>query len=152
MFYLRENVLINRKSITFISCFFILVFNYSFGNHAFKKKIKTVCSSYRVSVDASSMDFDNELFSLNLESNRNNFEMVMLVGFASAGQAVSHQINLGLSNAYTPNEITVRVNVPASKGETMVFEATCSSDIAMELAAGTLDSSDFMQKIDLQTS
>ena len=84
--------------------------------------------------------------------NRNNFEMVMLVGFASAGQAVSHQINLGLSNAYTPNEITVRVNVPASKGETMVFEATCSSDIARELAAGTLDSSDFMQKINLQTS
>ena len=55
-------------------------------------------------------------------------------------------------DAYTPNEITIRVNVPASKGETMVFEATCSSGIAMELAAGTLDSSDFMQKIDLQTS
>ena len=34
----------------------------------------------------------------------------------------------------------------------MVFEATCSSDIAIELAAGTLDSSEFMQKIDLVTS
>ena len=76
----------------------------------------------------------------------------MLVGFASAGQAVFHQNSLGLSNAYVPKEITVRVNVPSSKGETMVFEATCSSDIAVELAAGTLDSSDFMQKIDLQTS
>ena len=144
--------MINRKSITFISCFFILVFNYSFGNYAFKKKIKTVCSSYRVSVDATSMDFDNDLFSLTLESNRNNFEMVMLVGFASAGQAVSHQNSLGLSNAYVPKEISVRVNVPAPKGETMVFEATCSSDIAIELAAGTLDSSEFMQKIDLVTS
>ena len=144
--------MINKKSITIILCFFVFVFNYSFANYAFKKKIKTVCSSYRISVDPSSMGFDNELFSLTLESNRNNFEMVMLVGFASAGQAVSHQINLGLSNAYTPNEITVRVNVPASKGEIMIFEATCSSDIAMELAAGTLDSSDFMQKIDLQTS
>ena len=50
------------------------------------------------------MDFNNELFSLTLESNRNNFEMVMLVGFASAGQAVTHQKNLGLSNAYTPDE------------------------------------------------
>ena len=114
--------MINRKSITFISCIFILVFNYSFGNYAFKKKIKTVCASYRVSVDATSMDFDNDLFSLTLESNRNNFEMVMLVGFASAGQAVSHQINLGLSNAYTPNQITIRVNVPASRGETMVLK------------------------------
>ena len=144
--------MINRKSITFISCIFILVFNYSFGNYAFKKKIKTVCSSYRVSVDASSMDFDNNLFSLTLESNRNNFEMVMLVGFASAGQAVSHQNSLGLSNAYVPKEISIRVNVPASKGETMVFEAKCSSDDAIQLAAGTLDSSEFMQKIDLQTS
>ena len=131
---------------------FTIALNFAFANYAFKKKIKSVCSSYRVSVNASAMDFDSDLFSLTLESNRNNFEMVMLVGFASAGQAVSHQINLGLSNAYTPNEITIRVNVPASKGETMVFEATCSSDIAMELAAGTLDSSDFMQKIDLQTS
>ena len=131
---------------------FTIAVNFAFANYAFKKKIKSVCSSYRVSVNASAMDFDSDLFSLTLESNRNNFEMVMLVGFASAGQAVSHQINLGLSNAYTPNEITIRVNVPASKGETMVFEATCSSDIAMELAAGTLDSSDFMQKIDLQTS
>ena len=144
--------MINKKSITIILCFFIFVFNYSFGNYAFKKKIKTVCSSYRVSVDASSMDFDNNLFSLTLESNRNNFEMVMLVGFASAGQAVSHQNSLGLSNAYVPKEISIRVNVPASKGETMVFEAKCSSDDAIQLAAGTLDSSEFMQKIDLQTS
>ncbi len=143
--------MINKRSIAFICCLSILAMNYAFANYAFKKKIKTVCSSYRVSVDASAMDFGNNLFSLTLESNRNNFEMVMLVGFASAGQAVSHQNSLGLSNAYAPKEISVRVNVPASKGETMVFEATCSSDIAIELAAGTLDSSEFMQKIDLVT-
>ena len=144
--------MINKRSIAFICCLIILAMNYAFANYAFKKKIKTVCSSYRVSVDASAMDFGNNLFSLTLESNRNNFEMVMLVGFASAGQAVSHQNSLGISNAYVPKEISVRVNVPASKGETMVFEATCSSDIAIELAAGTLDSSEFMQKIDLVTS
>ncbi len=129
-----------------------MALNNTFANYAFKKKIKSVCSSYRVSVDASSMDFGNDLFSLTLESNRNNFEMVMLVGFASAGQAVSHQNSLGLSNAYVPKEISIRVNVPASKGETMVFEATCSSDIAIELASGTLDASEFMQKIELVTS
>ena len=144
--------MINKRSIAFICCLSILAMNYAFANYAFKKKIKTVCSSYRVSVDASAMDFGNNLFSLTLESNRNNFEMVMLVGFASAGQAVSHQNSLGLSNAYVPKEISVRVNVPASKGETMVFEATCSSDIAINLAAGTLDSSEFMQKINLVTS
>ena len=122
------------------------------ANYAFKKKIKSVCSSYRVSVNTSSMDLDTDLFSLNLESNRNNFEMVLLVGFASAGQAVSHQKSLGLSNSYIPNEIMVKVNVPASKGETMIFEAVCNSEMAIQLAAGTLDSSDFMQKINLVTS
>lgn len=140
------------KYISILTCLSFLVFNYASANYAFKKKIKSVCSSYRVSVNASSMDFDSNLFSLTLESNRNNFEMVMLVGFASAGQAVSHQNSLGLSNAYVPQEISIRVNVPSSKGETMVFEATCSSSDAIQLAAGTLDSSEFMQKIDLQTS
>ena len=140
------------KYISILTCLSFLVFNYASANYAFKKKIKSVCSSYRVSVNASSMDFDSNLFSLTLESNRNNFEMVMLVGFASAGQAVSHQNSLGLSNAYVPPEISIRVNVPSSKGETMVFEATCSSNDAIQLAAGTLDSSEFMQKIDLQTS
>ena len=140
------------KYISILTCLSFLVFNYASANYAFKKKIKSVCSSYRVSVNASSMDFDSNLFSLTLESNRNNFEMVMLVGFASAGQAVSHQNSLGLSNAYVPQEISIRVNVPSSKGETMVFEATCSSKDAIQLAAGTLDSSEFMQKIDLQTS
>jgi len=140
------------KYISILTCFSFLVFDYASANYAFKKKIKSVCSSYRVSVNASSMDFDSNLFSLTLESNRNNFEMVMLVGFASAGQAVSHQNSLGLSNAYVPKEISIRVNVPSSKGETMVFEATCLSNDAIQLAAGTLDSSEFMQKIDLQTS
>ncbi len=144
--------MLNKKTVIFLCCLSILALNNTFANYAFKKKIKSVCSSYRVSVDASSMDFGNDLFSLTLESNRNNFEMVMLVGFASAGQAVSHQNSLGLSNAYVPKEISIRVNVPASKGETMVFEATCSSDIAIELASGTLDASEFMQKIDLVTS
>ena len=144
--------MLNKKTVIFLCCLSILALNNTFANYAFKKKIKSVCSSYRVSVDASSMDFGNDLFSLTLESNRNNFEMVMLVGFASAGQAVSHQNSLGLSNAYVPKEISIRVNVQASKGETMVFEATCSSDIAIELASGTLDASEFMQKIDLVTS
>ena len=147
-----EKLLLNNKRISFYCIILLLMVNSVHANYAFKKKIKSVCSSYRVSVNTSSMDLDTDLFSLMLESNRNNFEMVLLVGFASAGQAVSHQKSLGLSNSYIPNEIMVKVNVPASKGETMIFEAVCSSEMAMQLAAGTLDSSDFMQKINLVTS
>ena len=147
-----EKLLLNNKRISFYCIILLLMVNSVHANYAFKKKIKSVCSSYRVSVNTSSMDLDTDLFSLNLESNRNNFEMVLLVGFASAGQAVSHQKSLGLSNSYVPNEIMIKVNVPASKGETMIFEAICSSEMAIQLAAGTLDSSDFMQKINLVTS
>ena len=147
-----EKLLLNNKRISFYCIILLLMVNSVHANYAFKKKIKSVCSSYRVSVNTSSMDLDTDLFSLNLESNRNNFEMVLLVGFASAGQAISHQKSLGLSNSYIPNEIMVKVNVPSSKGETMIFEAVCSSEMAMQLAAGTLDSSDFMQKINLVTS
>ena len=147
------NRTMQSKRILFFTLFVIFfTVDGLFANYAFKKKVKHVCKSYRISVESSQLSLDNDDFSITLQSNRNNFEMVMLVGFASAGQAVTHQNNLGLSNAYVPKEITVRVNVPASKGETMVFEATCSSDIAIDLAAGTLDSSEFMQKIDLQTS
>ena len=149
---MKKNTRSIMKFISILACASILTFNYALANYAFKKKIKSVCSSYRVSVNASAMDLDSDKFSLTLESNRNNFEMVMLVGFASAGQAISHQNSLGLSKAYVPKEIAIRVNVPSSKGETMVFEANCSSDDAIQLAAGTLDSSEFMQKIDLQTS
>ena len=120
---MKKNIRSTMNFISILACASILTFNYALANYAFKKKIKSVCSSYRVSVNASAMDFDSDLFSLTLESNRNNFEMVMLVGFASAGQAISHQNSLGLSNAYVPKEIAIRVNVPSSKGETMVFEA-----------------------------
>ena len=52
---------------------------------------------------------------MQMQSGRNNFEMYMLVGFASAGQAIAHQKQMGLSNAYTPNKIRVSVAVPISK-------------------------------------
>ena len=97
------------KLISILACASILTFNYALANYAFKKKIKSVCSSYRVSVNASAMDFNSDLFSLTLESNRNNFEMVMLVGFASAGQAISHQNSLGclLYTSPSPRDATL---------------------------------------------
>ena len=62
-----------------------------FGNYAFKKKVKSVCKSYRISVESSQLSLNRDEYSINMESGRNNFEMFMLVGFASAGQAIAHQ-------------------------------------------------------------
>jgi len=127
--------------------FIILMVHSLHANYAFKKKVKAVCSSYRVDVQSSQFLLEPNQFTISLESGRNNFEMFMLVGFASAGQAISHQKQMNLSNSYTPSEITVSVAVPISKGEFNTFIASCKSEDAISLANGILDSSVFMQNI-----
>ena len=117
------------------------------ANYAFKKKVKDVCKSYRISLEPSQLSLNENAVEISLESGRNNFEMFMLVGFASAGQAIVHQKDMGLSNAYIPNTVVVSVSVPISKGDFNTFIADCSSDMAISLADGRMDSSEFMQEI-----
>ena len=136
------------KRILFI-VLFALIFSADglFGNYAFKKKVKTVCKSYRIPVESSQLSLDMDEFSITMESGRNNFEMFMLVGFASAGQAITHQKQMGLANAYMPGTVRVSVAVPISKGDFNTFMANCSADMAISLADGRMDSSEFMQEI-----
>ena len=136
------------KRILFI-VLFALILNADglFGNYAFKKKVKTVCKSYRIPVESSQLSLDMDEFSITMESGRNNFEMFMLVGFASAGQAITHQKQMGLANAYTPGTVRVSVAVPISKDDFNTFVANCSADMAISLADGRMDSSEFMQEI-----
>ena len=117
------------------------------ANYAFKKKVKDVCKSYRISMESNQLELEADIVSISMKSGRNNFEMFMLVGFASAGQAIAHQKQMGLSNAYIPGMIRVSVDVPVSKGEFNTFMATCNSDTAISLADGRIDSSEFMQEI-----
>ena len=105
------------------------------NNYAFKKKVKDVCKSYRISLESSQLSLNENEVEISLESGRNNFEMFMLVGFASAGQAIAHQKEMGLSNAYIPNTVVVSVSVPISKaGDFNTFIADCPSDMAISLA------------------
>ena len=136
----------NRITVILISALLLNVGGL-FGNYAFKKKVKDVCKSYRISMNSSQLELEDDEVSLNMESGRNNFEMFMLVGFASAGQAIAHQKQMGLSNAYTPSTVRVIVEVPASKGNFNQFVAVCSSKMAISLADGGMDSSDFMQEV-----
>ena len=129
--------------------FFILLLNANvlMGNYAFKKKVKEVCKSYRIKIESSQLNLGESDVEINLESGRNNFEMYMLVGFASAGQAIAHQIEMALSNSYTPKTVSLNVVVPSSKDEYTTFSAQCSSEMAISLADGRMDSSEFMQEI-----
>ena len=118
-----------------------------FGNYAFKKKVKEVCKSYRIPIESSQLELGKSEITIIMESGRNNFEMYMLVGFASAGQAIAHQKEMNLSNAYIPLIISLNVAVPASRDEFNTFSASCSSEMAISLADGRMDSSEFMQEI-----
>ena len=137
----------SKPILLFIICLFITNAAPLYGNYAFKKKVKNVCKSYRITVETSQLSLDKNEFSISLESGRNNFEMFMLVGFASAGHAISHQKEMGLANAYTPGNVQVSVAVPASKGEYNSFVANCTAEMAISLADGRMDSSEFMQEV-----
>ena len=142
----------NRISFLLISAIFLNIGSL-YGNYAFKKKVKDVCKSYRIPMESSQLTLDDDEVLLNMESGRNNFEMFMLVGFASAGQAIAHQDQMvkneliNSTKAYLPGSVRVIVAVPISKGDFNQFVAVCSSEMAISLADGDMDSSDFMQEI-----
>ena len=98
-------------------------------------------------MESSQLNLGKSEITITMESGRNNFEMYMLVGFASAGQAIAHQKEMNLSNAYIPLIISLNVAVPASRDEFNTFSASCSSEMAISLADGRMDSSEFMQEI-----
>ena len=125
----------------------ILLSSTLLGNYAFKKKVKEVCKSYRIPIESSQLSLGDSEIIITMESGRNNFEMYMLVGFASAGQAIAHQKEMNLSNAYIPLMVSLNVAVPASRDEYNTFSASCSSEMAISLADGRMDSSEFMQEI-----
>ena len=122
------------------------------ANYAFYRKVTNTCKSYRIEVKADDMDLnlENNDFSINLISRRNNFEMIMLIGFASAGQAIIHQRHLQetINNyeAIVPDKVNVGVTVPVGRNNT-IFSAEASSAMVQKLADGTVDTADFMRKI-----
>ena len=122
------------------------------ANYAFYRKVTNTCKSYRIEVKADDMDLnlENNDFSINLISRRNNFEMIMLIGFASAGQAIIHQRHLQetINNyeAIVPDKVNVVVTVPVGRNNT-IFSAEASSAMVQKLADGTVNTADFMRKI-----
>ena len=122
------------------------------ANYAFYRKVTNTCKSYRIEVKADDMDLnlENNDFSINLISRRNKFEMIMLIGFASAGQAIIHQRHLQetINNyeAIVPDKVNVVVTVPVGRNNT-IFSAEASSAMVQKLADGTVDTADFMRKI-----
>ena len=123
-----------------------------FANYAFYRQVTSTCKSYHVEVSSGEMALstDKNNFAINLTSRRNNFEMIMLVGFAAAGKAIIHQKHLqGTISNYNPvipGQVNVVVTVPMGRDKT-IFSAEADAILVQELADGSLDSADFMRKI-----
>ena len=89
-------------------------------------------------------------FTIEMESLRNNFEMVMLVGFISVGQAIKHQESFAKKkpgyNALVPGNTEVTVMIPVSRQSTIIT-AKATADQIRQLSDGKVDTAGFMRLI-----
>ena len=126
-----------------------------FANYAFYRKVSNTCKYYRVTVDEKKMALTKKpngsySFSLEMESARNNFEMVMLVGFISVGQAMSHQEAFAKKKSgyvpVIPGNTEVTVTIPVSRQNTII-SARATADQVRQLTDGKVDTAGFMRLI-----
>ena len=121
-----------------------------FGNYAFYSKVRNTCSFYRLEVKQEDMRLTDEEFTLTLNSKRNNFERVILIGFASVGKAMEHQRSLKeagkLEQTLIPAHVTIIVNVPVTR-DNLIVSASASTELIEKLSAGKIETSQFMQEI-----
>lgn len=125
------------------------------ANYAFYRIVTNTCKSYRIETQEGEMYFGRkevtkDKFYLSVKSNRNNFEMALIVAFVSVGQAVKHQrymVKKGLiEKSAEPKTIHVTVNVPVSR-DNMVISASATAEQTVQLTDGKIDSAEFMRLI-----
>tara|TARA_B100000809_G_scaffold183726_1_gene181625 strand:- start:491 stop:952 length:462 start_codon:yes stop_codon:yes gene_type:complete len=139
------------------SVFIVLVMSsqFAFANYGFYRKVANTCKYYRVTVDEKKMSLTKNKdgsysFSIEMESLRNNFEMVMLVGFISVGQAMNHQEKFAKKKpeytAIIPEDTDVTVTIPVSRQNTIITAKATAGQIR-QLTDGKIDSAGFMRLI-----
>ena len=145
----------NAKKNLAIVVILLMSSQFAFANYAFYKKVSSTCKYYRVPVDQKKMALTNNAdgsyhFSIEMESLRNNFEMVMLVGFISVGQAMSHQEAFAKKKsgytAVVPSDTEVTVSIPVSRQSTIIT-AKATADQIRQLTEGKIDSAGFVRLI-----
>ena len=147
------------KKILSLAIVIIMSTQFVFANYAFYRKVSNTCKFYRVSIDEKKMSLIKNKdgsynFSIEMESLRNNFEMVMLVGFISVGQAMNHQQLLSKKqkqkgrdySAIIPGDTEVTVTVPVSR-QNAIISAKATADQIRQLSDGKVDTAAFMRLI-----
>jgi hypothetical protein len=113
------------------------------ANVRFYSLVQQTCQAYRVPVTMEQMeleglDSENPTFSLMLQSRRNNFEEVMLVGYIAAGQAI-HRTGIDVKT------INIVVTIPTM--DNMILFTAAPIDDVEQLRVGELSSSDFLRQL-----
>ena len=115
----------------------------AFANLRFYSIVQQVCKSYRIPVTLDQMilegaESSNPTFNLALQSRRNNFEEVMLVGYIATSQAISR----------TGLEIkTINITVTIPKADNMLLMTTADVALVEQLREGEIKSSEFMRQL-----
>ncbi|MEA1882701.1 MAG: hypothetical protein U9N31_09920 [Candidatus Marinimicrobia bacterium] len=143
-----------RKILT-LAAILVMSTQFVFANYAFYRKVSNTCKYYRVTVDEKKMTLTKNAdgsyhFSIEMESLRNNFEMVMLVGFISVGQAINHQESFAKKKsgytAIVPADTEVTVSIPVSRQSTIIT-AKATAEQIRQLTDGKIDSAGFIRLI-----
>ena len=113
-----------------------------FGNQHFFSEVQKAAKVYRVEVSADKMrivtdENGKDSFHITLASNRNNFEMVMLVAYIAAGQA--------MKIGYEPVTFFVSVDVPLGQGFRLMTSAT--KEDLQQLLLGQINTAQFVRKV-----
>ncbi len=128
---------------------------FAYANYGFYRKVSNTCKYYRVTVDEKKMALTKNAdgsyhFTIEMQSLRNNFEMVMLVGFIAVGQAINHQESFAKKkpgyNAIVPANTEVTVTIPVSRQNTIITAKATAAQIR-QLADGKVDTAGFMRLI-----
>ena len=112
------------------------------ANTKYFQRVAKTARTYRVETSQADMkviadEKGNPAFYIALKSNRNNFEMVMLVGFIAAGEA--------MKTGFEPEHVFVTIDVPLGDGLRLV--TTAEKKDVKELLSGKINTAQFVRRV-----
>ena len=130
-----------RKTIL-LAAVFLFVSQGLFADQKYFNEVKKTAKSYRVETSFENMKIvkdenGKDVFYITLSSNRNNFEMVMLVGYIAAGQA--------MKSGFQPSSVFVTVDVPLGEGFRLLTTAT--TEDLKQLLSGKITTKNFVRRV-----
>ena len=112
------------------------------ANVKFYSVVQQICRSYRVPVTMERMKLayppNGTTFDLALQSRRNNFQEVMLVGYIASSQAIAR-------TGIDVQTINITVSIP--KADNMLLMTTADAKLLADLRLGKIKSSAFIRQL-----